>query len=62
MAGDLSNAELTLMLARLRHDRQFRDELTTHQLVNDALCGLKSPDNGYGLRIIAKLSSAKNGD
>jgi negative regulator of sigma E activity len=53
--GDLSAAELTVILERLKHDVDLRDEVSTEQLRRDALLGLRTPDDGYSLRILARL-------
>jgi len=53
--GDLSAAELATLLERLKHDAAFRDEITTEQLRRDALAGLRISDDGYSLRILARL-------
>ena len=59
--GDLTAAELTTLLERLKHDAALRDELTVQQLVRDGLAGLRTPDNGYSLRILARLRQARAG-
>jgi negative regulator of sigma E activity len=53
--GDLTDAELADCLARLRHDAALRDEVATQQLLRDALGGLRALDDGYTLRILARL-------
>jgi negative regulator of sigma E activity len=53
--GDLSAAELANLLERLKHDAALRDEISTEQLLRDALVGLRTPDDGYSLRILARL-------
>lgn len=59
--GDLTAAELTTLLERLKHDAALRDELTVQQLVSDGLAGLRTPDDGYTLRILARLRQARAG-
>ena len=59
--GDLTAAELTTLLERLKHDAALRDELTVQQLVRDGLAGLRTPDDGYTLRILARLRQARAG-
>ena len=59
--GDLTAAELTTLLERLKHDAALRDELTVQQLVRDGLAGLHTPDDGYTLRILARLRQARAG-
>jgi negative regulator of sigma E activity len=57
--GELTEAELTTMLERLKHDPTLRDEISAQQLVRDGLAGLRSLDAGYTLRILAALRSAQ---
>ena len=53
--GDLTAEELTQLLKRLHDDAAFRDEVTAQQLVRDSLTGLRTLDDGYTLRILARL-------
>ena len=53
--GDLSAAELAILLERLKNDAALREEINTEQLRRDALTGLRTPDDGYSLRILARL-------
>jgi len=57
--GDLTPDELTTLLARLRTDATLRDEVATQQLLHDALAGVRSLDDGYTLRILARLRGAR---
>lgn len=57
--GELTEAELTNMLERLKHDAALRDEITVQQLVRDGVAGLRSLDAGYSLRILAALRQAQ---
>jgi len=50
---------LTTLLERLKHDTALRDDLSAQQLVRDGLAGLRSPDDGYTLRILSALRSAQ---
>lgn len=59
--GDLTAAELTTLLERLKHDAAFRDEVAVQQLVRDGLAGLRTLDDGYSLRILARLRRAQTG-
>jgi len=59
--GDLTGAELTLLLERLKHDAALRDEVAAQQLIRDGLAGLRTPDDGYSLRILARLRGARSG-
>ena len=56
--GDLTDAELTTVLERLKHDAALRDEVTAQQLIRDGLAGLRCLDAGYSLRILARLQQA----
>ncbi len=60
--GDLTAAELTTLLERLKHDAAFRDEIAAQQLVRDGLGGLRTLDDGYTLRILARLRCASSGE
>ena len=53
--GDLTAAELSALLERLKHDAGLRDEIAAQQLIRDGLAGLRTPDDGYTLRILARL-------
>ncbi len=53
--GDLTAAELTALLERLKDDAALRDEISIHQLIRDSLAGVRSLDDGYTLRILARL-------
>ena len=59
--GELTAAELTTMLERLKHDAALRDEVGVQQLIRDGLAGLRTPDDGYTVRIIARLRRAQMG-
>lgn len=56
--GELTDAELTTLLARLRHDTTLREEVTAQQLIRDGLAGLRTLDAGYTLRILAEVQRA----
>jgi negative regulator of sigma E activity len=56
---DLSATELTTLLERLEHDAALRDEVAARQLVRDGFAGLRTPDDGYTLRILARLRRAR---
>jgi hypothetical protein len=47
------------LLGALREDTpaaaEIRDRLTTLQLIKDAVAGIEAPDDGYTLRILARL-------
>ena len=53
--GELTEAELTTLLERLKHDTALRDEISAQQLVRDGVVGLRSLDAGYTLRILAAV-------
>jgi negative regulator of sigma E activity len=59
--GDLTPAELTTLLERLKHDAALRDEVAARQLIRDGLAGLRTLDDGYSLRILARLRGAQGG-
>jgi negative regulator of sigma E activity len=59
--GDLSATELSTLLKRLEQDAALRDEVTTQQLIRDRLAGLRALDDGYTLRILARLRHAQQG-
>jgi negative regulator of sigma E activity len=59
--GELTAAELTTLLERLKHDAAFRDEVSARQLIRDSLAGLRTLDDGYTLRILARLRRAQTG-
>lgn len=60
--GDLTAAELTTLLERLKYDAAFRDEVSAQQLIRDGLAGLRTLDAGYTLRILARLRRAQMGE
>jgi negative regulator of sigma E activity len=57
--GELTEAELTALLDRLKHDAALRDEVSAQQLIRDGLAGLRSLDAGYTLRILAAVRRAQ---
>jgi negative regulator of sigma E activity len=57
--GDLTDAELTTLLERLKHDAVLRDEVAAQQLIRDGFAGLRTLDDGYTLRILAALRRAQ---
>jgi negative regulator of sigma E activity len=59
--GELTATELTTMLDRLKHDAVLRDDVAAQQLIRDGLAGLRTPDDGYSLRIMARLRRAQTG-
>lgn len=59
--GDLTDAELSKLLQSLKHDAAFRDEVSAQQLIRDSLAGLRTLDDGYTLRILARLRRAPAG-
>jgi len=58
--GDLTAEELTT-LERLKHDPALRDEVAAQQLIRDGLAGLRALDDGYTLRILARLRRSQMG-
>ena len=59
--GDLTAAELSSLLDRLKHDAGLRNEIAAQQLIRDGLAGLRTPDDGYTLRILARLDRTAAG-
>jgi negative regulator of sigma E activity len=57
--GELTEAELTPVLERLKHDAALRDEVSAQQLIRDGLTGHRSLDAGYTLRILAAVRRAQ---
>ena len=57
--GELTQAELTTLLGRLKHDTALRNEVSAQQLIRDGLAGLRSLDSGYTLRILAVVRQAQ---
>ena len=57
--GDLTAAELTSVLERLKRDASLRDEIAEQQLIRDAVAGMRTLDDGYTLRILARLRSLR---
>ena len=57
--GELTEAELTTLLERLKHDAALRDEVSAQQLIRDGLAGLRALDAGYTLRILAAVRRAQ---
>lgn len=59
--GDLTAAELTMLLERLKHDAVLRDEIAVQQLIRDGLDGMRTLDDGFSLRIVARVRKAQMG-
>lgn len=53
--GEVAPDELGAALAALRSARDQRDAVTTYQLIKDAIAGHRVLDDGYTLRILARL-------
>jgi negative regulator of sigma E activity len=53
--------ELGAALARLRTDSANRDDVTVYQLIADALAGYRALDDGYTVRILARLARHRAG-
>ena len=60
--GDLTAAELTTVLDFLKHDAALRDKVAAQQLIRDGLAGLRTLDDGYTLRILARLRRVQVGE
>jgi negative regulator of sigma E activity len=54
--GEISADELGAALAQLRADPDRRDDVTVYQLIADALAGHRALDDGYTVRILARLA------
>jgi negative regulator of sigma E activity len=59
--GDLTAAELTTLLDRLKNDAVLRDDVAAQQLIRDGLAGLRTLDAGYTLRILARVRHVEQG-
>jgi negative regulator of sigma E activity len=57
--GELTEAELTTLLERLKHDAALREEVSAQQLIRDGVAGLRSLDAGYTLLILAAVRRAQ---
>ena len=54
--GEISPDELGSALARLRSAREERDAVTVYQLIKDSVGGIRVLDDGYSVRILARLA------
>jgi negative regulator of sigma E activity len=59
--GEVMADEMGAALARLRADGASRDDLTVYQLIADALAGHRALDDGYTVRILARLAAHRAG-
>jgi negative regulator of sigma E activity len=59
--GECMADELGTALARLRVDAASRDNVTVYQLIADALAGHRALDDGYTVRILARLGAQRAG-
>ena len=55
--GEVSPDELGAALANLRAARDERDAVTVYQLIKDAVGGIRVLDDGYTVRILARLDA-----
>ena len=55
--GEVTPDELGSALVALRTARDQRDDVTTYQLIKDAIAGHRALDDGYTLRILARLNA-----
>ena len=60
--GEISPDELGVTLASLRAGKDERDAVTVYQLINDAMSGVRVLDDGYTVRILARLEAHRNQD
>jgi hypothetical protein len=62
---ELPPARVGELLDALRADAPgagaTRDRLTTLQLIKDAVAGIEAPDDGFTLRILARLAAHRRG-
>ena len=58
--GELSPDELGLVLAKLRSAPDERDDVTTYQLIKDAIGGIRVLDDGYSARILQRLAQHRS--
>jgi hypothetical protein len=60
---ELPPSRVVELLDSLRSDApqagETRDRLTTLQLIKDAVAGVEAPDNGFSLRILARLAARR---
>jgi negative regulator of sigma E activity len=57
--GEVSPDEMGEVLAKLRAARDERDTVTVYQLINDAVSGCRVLDDGYTVRILARLETRR---
>jgi negative regulator of sigma E activity len=55
--GEVSPDELGSAIATLRTARDERDAVTVYQLIKDAISGVGVLDDGYTVRILARLEA-----
>ena len=55
--GEVSPDELGVALANLRTAHDERDAVTVYQLIKDAVGGNRVLDDGYTVRILARLEA-----
>ena len=55
--GEVSPDELGAALAELRATPEERDAVTVYQLIKDAVSGVRVLDDGYSVRILARLAA-----
>ena len=60
--GEISPDELGVTLASLRAGKDERDAVTVYQLINDAMSGVRVLDDGYTVRILARLEAHRKQD
>ena len=59
--GEITPDELGGALARLHADPGSRDHVTVYQLIADALAGHRALDDGFTVRILARLAAHRAG-
>jgi negative regulator of sigma E activity len=55
--GEIAPDELGATLARLHSEADARDDVTVYQLIADALAGHRALDDGFTVRILARLAA-----
>jgi negative regulator of sigma E activity len=55
--GEVTPDELGSTLAALRGGRDERDDVTAYQLIKDAVAGHRALDDGFSVRILARLKA-----
>ena len=57
--GEVTPDELGSALVTLRSDGDGREDVTAYQMIKDALAGHRALDDGYTVRILARLAARR---